>query len=77
MLLIMLKYLKTQYRTYRKCTRSPELEILPYTGHTVVVPTLSVLEGVHCIQKLTRMSHNETFIGLQCSYVAVALLTYG
>ena len=43
MLLIMLKYLKTQYRTYRKCTGSPELEILPYTGHTVVVPTVSVL----------------------------------
>ena len=48
----MLNSPKTHYPAYWKYTRSPELQIPPYAGHTVVVPTVSALEGFHCNYKI-------------------------
>ena len=65
MRLIGLKYSKTHYHAYRKYTGTPELEIPPYSGHIVVVPTVLILEGFYCIQKLryiTRINHKEIYL---------------
>ena len=65
MRLIGLKYSKTHYNAYRKYTGTPELEIPPYSGHIVVVPTVLILEGFYCIQKrryITRINHKEIYL---------------